>query len=187
MGKHALSPEVFRDIVRRAHSDRLRVSVHVSAPEISRSQSKVVPTRSHIWRLRGHHARTCEAGREPRRGGSHHHGTGGGRAGSLPPPMREAAAAMRVGAITNLKTLVANGVTIVIGADTPADTTAAEAAYLQALECSTTRPCFACGVRRPQLRFSRTEDRCGGRVTKRAFWLSTLIRWPTGVRHGKFA
>ena len=47
--------------------------------------------------------------------------------------MREAAAAMKAGAMNNLKTLTANGVPIVIGADNPADTTVAEAAYLQSL------------------------------------------------------
>jgi imidazolonepropionase-like amidohydrolase len=134
MGKHALSPEVFRDIVRRAHSDGLRVSVHVisagdfqvavegGADEIAHMASfgAITPELAKLAASRGVAVVTtmAQAAAEP---------------ASLPPPMREAAAVMRVGAITNLKTLIANGVTIVIGADTPADTTAAEAAYLQSL------------------------------------------------------
>jgi len=47
--------------------------------------------------------------------------------------MREAAAAMKSGTLNNLKILAANDVPIVIGADNPADTTVAEAAYLVSL------------------------------------------------------
>ncbi len=52
---------------------------------------------------------------------------------TIPLPLRDAAAAMLVGAVDNLKTLVANGVTIAIGADNPADTSVTEAAYLQSI------------------------------------------------------
>jgi len=134
MGKHALNTEVFRDIVRRAHSSGLRVSVHVvsagdfkvavegGADEIAHMPSfgAITPELAKLAADRGVAVVTtmAQAAAAPE---------------SLPPPMREAAAAMRVGAITNLKTLIASGVTIVIGADTPADTAAAEAAYLQSL------------------------------------------------------
>jgi imidazolonepropionase-like amidohydrolase len=142
MGQHALSLEVFRDIVRRAHSSGLRVSAHVvsagdfkvavegGADEIAHMPSfgAITPELAKLAASRrvavvttmAQAAAASESLPPPRRE-------------AAPPPVGEAAAAMRVGAIANLKTLIANGVPIAIGADTPADTSAAEAAYLQSL------------------------------------------------------
>jgi imidazolonepropionase-like amidohydrolase len=135
MGKHALSPEVFRDIVRRSHASGLRVSAHVisagdfkvavegGADEIAHMPAfgVITPELAKLAASRRVAIVTTMA-------------RAAAPTDSLPPPMREAAAAMRVGALGNLKTLIATGVTIVIGADTPADTTTAEAAYLESLE-----------------------------------------------------
>jgi imidazolonepropionase-like amidohydrolase len=60
-------------------------------------------------------------------------GQAAGPTDSIPPMLRDAVPGMVAGAVRNLKTLVESGVTIVIGADTPADTSVAEAAYLQGL------------------------------------------------------
>jgi imidazolonepropionase-like amidohydrolase len=131
MGQHALSPAVFRDIVRQAHASGLRVSAHVTsagdfklaveggADEIAHipSSGVVTPEVAKLAASRGVSVVTTlgqAAATE-----------------SLPPAIRPAAAAMLAGATRNLKTLLANGVTIIIGADSPADTTVAEAAYLQ--------------------------------------------------------
>lgn len=133
MGQHALSPGVFREIVSHAHANGLRVSAHVTsagdfklaieggADEIAHvpSSGDVTPEVARLAASRGVSVVT----------------TMGQAAAteSLPPPMRSAAAAMLVVATRNLKTLVANGVTMVIGADSPADTTVAEAAYIRSL------------------------------------------------------
>jgi hypothetical protein len=134
MGKHALSPDVFRTIVSQAHAAGLRVSVHIvsagdfkvaiedGADEIAHMPSfgNVTPEVAMLAAQRGVPVVTTMA-------------QAGGPVDSIPQPMRETAAAMQVGLMNNLKMLTAKGVSIVIGADTPADTTTAEAAYLQSL------------------------------------------------------
>jgi imidazolonepropionase-like amidohydrolase len=133
-GQHALSPEVFREIVRLAHASGLRVSSHVSTVgdlklvvEGGADESAhlpgvgvVTPELAKLTASRGVPVVTTLA-----------------RAGtvieSLPSSVRPLAKAMLDDAIRNLKTLVANGVTIAIGTDTPSDTTVREAAYLQSL------------------------------------------------------
>jgi imidazolonepropionase-like amidohydrolase len=133
-GKHALSPEVFRDIVRLAHASGLRVSAHIisagdfrvavegGADEIAHMASTgiITPELAKLAASRGVAVVTTM-------------GQAAGPPESIPPAMRDAVPAMLAIAERNLKTLVANGVTIAIGADTPADTTVAEAAYLQGL------------------------------------------------------
>ena len=134
MGKHALQPEVFRDIVRQAHASGLRVSAHV----VSAGDFKVAVEggADQIAHLPSIGVITPEVAKQAARRGVSVVTTMAQAAApvdSIRLPMREAAVAMRAGALRNLKTLTANGVTIVIGADTPADTTAVEAAYLQSL------------------------------------------------------
>jgi imidazolonepropionase-like amidohydrolase len=134
MGRHALTLDVFRTIVQQAHAVGLRVSVHIvsagdfkaaiegGADEIAHMPSfgNVTPEDAKLAARRGVPVVTTMA-------------QAGGPVDSIPVPMREAASAMQVGAINNLKMLAANGVSIVIGADTPADTTTSEAAYLKSL------------------------------------------------------
>jgi imidazolonepropionase-like amidohydrolase len=133
-GKHALSPEVFREIVRLAHASGLRVSAHVisagdfrvavegGADEIAHMASAgvITPELAKLAASRRVAVVTTM-------------GQAAGPPESIPPMLREAVPGMVAGAVRNLKTLVENGVTIVIGADTPADTSVAEAAYLQSL------------------------------------------------------
>ena len=134
MGKHALSPDAFRSIVRQAHAVGLRVSAHIvragdfkvaiegGADEIAHMPSfgNVTPELAKIAAARNVSVVTTMA-------------QVGKPVDTIPAPMREAAAAMLVGTTNNLKILAANGVPIVIGADNPADTTADEAAYIQSL------------------------------------------------------
>jgi imidazolonepropionase-like amidohydrolase len=133
-GKHALSPEVFRDIVRLAHASGLRVSAHIisagdfrvavegGVDEIAHmaSTGTITPELAKLAASRGVTVVTTM-------------GQAAGPPESIPPAMRDAMPAMLAVAERNLKTLVVNGVTIAIGADSPADTTVAEAAYLQSL------------------------------------------------------
>jgi imidazolonepropionase-like amidohydrolase len=133
MRQHALAPEVFRDIVRRSHAAGLRVSVHVTsagdfrlAVEAGADEIAHIPSSGDI---------TPEVARLAASRGVTVVTTLGQAAAahSLPPEMRVAATAMLTVASRNLKTLVANGVSMILGADTPADTTVAEAAYIQSL------------------------------------------------------
>jgi imidazolonepropionase-like amidohydrolase len=131
-GKRALDPEVFREIVRMAHKNGLRVSAHIvsagdfrvaiegGADEIAHMASSgiITPELAKLAARRGVAVVTTM-------------GQAAAPAETIPLPLRDAAAEMLVGAVSNLKTLVANGVKIVIGADNPADTSVAEAAYLQ--------------------------------------------------------
>ena len=133
-GQHALSPDVFRSIVSQAHAVGLRVSVHIvsagdfklaiegGADEIAHMPSIgiVTPEVAKMAASRRVPVVTTMA-------------QVGGAAGNIPAPMREAAAAMLIGTTNNLKILAANGVSIVIGADNPADTTSAEASYIKSL------------------------------------------------------
>lgn len=133
-GKHALAPAVFREIVRQAHASGLRVSAHVisagdfrvavegGADEIAHMASSgvITPELAKLAASRRVAVVTTM-------------GQAAGPPQSLPPAMREGMSAMLAVATRNLKTLVANGVNIVIGADTPADTSVTEAAYLHSL------------------------------------------------------
>ena len=134
MNKRALSPLVFRAIVKQAHAEGLRVSAHVTsagdfkvaieggADEIAHIPSfgNITPELAKLAAKRGVSVvTTMGKAFEPLE--------------TIPPAMREAVAAMQPGLKHNLKMLLDNGVAIVIGADNPRDTTAAEAAYLQSL------------------------------------------------------
>jgi hypothetical protein len=133
-GQHALSEDVFRSVVSQAHAVGLRVSAHIvsagdfklsiegGADEIAHMPSIgiITPEVAKMAARRNVSVVTTMA-------------QVGGDPEKIPIPMREAAAAMLLVTTNNLKVLAANGVSIVIGADNPADTTTVEASYIKSL------------------------------------------------------
>jgi hypothetical protein len=164
-----LQRDVFKAIVSQAHAAGLRVSVHIvsagdfkvaiesGADEIAHipAFANVSPEIAKLAANRGVPVVPTMAQK-----------TGD----AIPPPMREAAAAMLVGATNNLKIMAANGVPIVIGADTPTDTPIAEAAFLKSLGMFDNAAMLRIWGRQRHWRFSQTVRLVHSRKnTKRAF------------------
>ena len=133
-GQHALSPEVFRSIVSQAHAVGLHVSAHIvsagdfklaiegGADEIAHMPSIGIIT-PEVAKMAARNnvpvvTTMAQVGAAPE---------------NIPIPMREAAAAMLIVTTTNLKIMAANGVSIIIGADNPADTSSTEASFIRSL------------------------------------------------------